>query len=112
MIGETMANELVLRAAGQRLPAKSSRALAWVEGDTLVRLAQVRGESLVQGEKLREIDYLAREAMSGHAFLKGWANHLAGENPLLIDELKFFKDTARLAKADILADTVVAFRRT
>jgi hypothetical protein len=39
--------------------------------------------------------------MSGHAFLKGWANHLAGENPLWIDELKFFTDTARLAKADI-----------
>ena len=115
-----MGNELMPRpsssiAQGELISARPSkrvmRALAEVEGMTLVRRASVRSEGLVARDKLREIDFLTWEAMSGHAMLVGWANHLAGEDPILADELRFFKDTSRLAKGEIIADSIDQMRR-
>jgi hypothetical protein len=88
-----------------------ARGLERVEGGTLLRVAQVRGDSMVAEEKLQETDRLVWQAMTGHAYLDGWANHLAGENPVLMDELRFIKDTGRLAKAGIIADAVDGFRK-
>jgi hypothetical protein len=82
------------------------RALAQLEGRTLLRVAAVQAEGLVQGEKLREVDNLTREAMTGHAMLRGWANTLAGSDPILHDELRFFMDTSRIGKGEIIADLI------
>ncbi len=100
-----------MQVAGGRLPRRINRDLAEIEGGTLLRVASVRGEAMVGREKLDEIDFLTWKAMSGHVMLDGWAKHLAGENPVLLDELRFFKDTARLGKGEVIADTIDKFRR-
>lgn len=89
----------------------TSRALANLERQTIVRVAGVQADGLVQSEKLREIDHLAREAMTGQAVLRHVANTLASGDPFLADELKLFGDLARAAKAEIISDTISTFTR-
>jgi hypothetical protein len=97
--------------SGRTLPRPTSRALAGIEHRTRLRLARVQAEGLVQTEKVREIDHLTREAMSGHAMLRKWADTLAGADPFLADELKFFTDVARMGKGEIIADTIDSYCR-
>lgn len=111
LVPQWQASSVIPVAATGRLSRQVVRTLESVEGSTLVRTALVRGEALVAKGKLDEIDFLAWKAMSGHAMLDGWANHLAGENPVLMDELRFFKDMARLGKGEVIADTIDKFRR-
>jgi hypothetical protein len=95
----------------RRTTSRASRALASVESRTLLRAAIVQSEGLVEAENLREVDRLAHTAMNGQAFLRGWANHLAGEDPMVADELRFFTDLAKLGKGEIIADAIDSFRR-
>lgn len=96
----------------ERLQAsRTGRALAAIEYRTIVRTANVQSEGFVEAEKLREVDRLAHTAMNGQAFLRGWANHLAGDDPMVADELRFFTDLARLGKGEIIADAIDSFRR-
>lgn len=105
-------SELVPRAATSAAPLRRvNRQVARVEERTLLRLAAVQGEGLVQAEKLREVDHLTREAITGHAMLRQWADTLAAGDPFLADELKFFTDTARIGKGEIIADTIDSFCR-
>ena len=97
--------------AVSRIERQGQLAVARIEQQTLVRCAEVRGESIVQGEKLHEIDWLAHEAMSGQAFLSRWEGHLAGEDPVLRSDLHYFTEVAKVAKGEILADTIVQLRR-
>jgi hypothetical protein len=90
---------------------RTAQALSVVEHNAMIRMAEVQAEGYVQTEKLHEIDHLTREAMSGHAMLQGWARQLAGDDMILADELRFFTDTARLGKGEVLADTISAFCR-
>jgi hypothetical protein len=90
---------------------QTERALARVEGRTLVRLAAVREEGLIQREKSAEIDALTREAITGQAFLRSWADHLAKGDVFIADELKFFTDLARVGKGEIIADTIDTYCR-
>ncbi len=98
--------------AQARIERNTQRALAQVNQETLVRVAKVQGEAIVQGEKIHEIDRLAHDAMNGQALLYGWETHLAGDDPVLRNELHFFSDMAKLAKGEVIADTIVALRRT
>jgi hypothetical protein len=100
-----------VEVAGTRLSRRVERRHAELEGATLLRAAAVRGEAIVASEKGDEIDYLVWKAMKGHADLVRWANHLAGDDIILADELRFFKDTARLGKGEIIADVIDTFRR-
>jgi hypothetical protein len=77
----------------------------------LIRLASVQAESVVQSEKLHEIDHLARVAMGGQAMLRHWADTLAKGDPLLHDELEFFTNLARVGKGEIIADTLDRYSR-
>lgn len=88
----------------------TQRALVRTSERALIRQAEVVAESLVSQYKLREVDRLAEEAMTGHAMLSRWAAVLAGEDLILADELRFFKDTARLGKGQVLADAIDEFR--
>ena len=76
-----------------------------------MRIAGVQAEGMVQTEKLREVDSLTREAMTGHAMLRQYSDTLAGNDPFLADELKFFTDMSRLGKGEIIADTIGSFCR-
>jgi len=93
------------------LSRRTERALSAVELQTLLRMAHVQAEGLVQAQKLHEIDHLGRMAMSGHALLVKWGDTLAAGDPLLRDELKFFSDMARMGKGEVLADTIDSFCR-
>lgn len=100
----------------EQMPSRSlsrstSRALNRLGEQTLLRMAGVQAEGIVQTEKLREVDSLTREAMTGHAMLRRWSDTLAAGDPFLADELKFFTDTARLGKGEIIADTIDSFCR-
>jgi hypothetical protein len=94
-----------------RIERQGLLAVTRIEQQTLVRCAEVEGESIVQGEKLREVDRLAHDAMSGQALLYAWEGHWAGDDPVLRSELHFFSDVAKVAKGEIIADTVMSLRR-
>lgn len=99
----------VARGRGDAASRRTDRALNSIEDSMRIRAARVQATSIVQTVKLHEIDFLAREAMSGHAMLRQWADVLSGPDPLLADELKFFTDVARMGKGEILADTISDF---
>ena len=90
---------------------ETNRALARLQQRSLLRVGTVQGEGLVQTEKLHEIDHLTREAMTGHALLRKWADTLACSDPFLADDLKFFSDMARLGKGEVVADTISSYCR-
>ena len=90
---------------------RTARALSSMEAQVLLRAAAVQGEAIVATAKIQEIDRLAREAMTGHAFLRRWADTLAQNDPFLADDLKFFTDAARLGKGEVLADTMTSYCR-
>ena len=90
---------------------QTGRALDRIQSHTIVRMAGVQAEGLVQGEKLREVDHLTRQAMSGHALLSKWRDTLAAGDPFLGDELRFFTDMARMGKGEIIADTIDTYCR-
>ena len=62
-------------------------------------------------EKLRAINDLASEAMAGHADLERRSLRLAGDNPVLLDDLRLFKDIAGRAAARIIGDAADSFRK-
>jgi hypothetical protein len=87
------------------------RDLARVERRMLVRTANVQAEENVQAEKLHAIDHLAREAMTGQAMLQRWGSTLTAGDPFVSEDMKLYLDIAKLAKAEILSDTVETFCR-
>lgn len=88
---------------------RTSRALANLQGHTVVRAASVQAHAMVQTQKMHEIDHLTREAMSGQAMISQWATTLAHGDPFLADDLKFFTDIARIGKGEVIADTIADF---
>lgn len=88
---------------------RTSRALANVQRNTIVRMASVQGHAMVQTEKTHEIDRITREAMGGQAMLSQWAATLAQGDAFLADDLKFFLDIAKMGKGEIIADTISDF---
>lgn len=97
------------RVVERRLSRATARSLAAAEHRTVVRLANVQGNGMVQGAKLHEFDHLTREAMNGQAFLSRWRQTVAADDLFLADELHFFTDMAKMAKGEILADTLEDF---
>ncbi len=95
----------------RRFPRQTRRALDSIDHRNVLRVAGVQAEGLVQTEKLREINHLTREAMSGQAMLRRWADTLAAGDPFLADELRFFTDVARMGKGEIIADTIDTYCR-
>lgn len=89
--------------AGTRLPKAAERAIARIEGETAVRATLVRAEAIITGEKMDETDYLIWKAMSSHAMLRGLASNLAGDDPGLMDDMRFFTDMSRLGKGELIA---------
>jgi hypothetical protein len=80
-----------------------------VDHRTLVRMARVQGEGLVQTQKVKEIDHLAREAMTGQAMLTNFKNVLAGGDMFVAADLQYFADMAKLGKGEVIADTIDSY---
>jgi hypothetical protein len=100
-----------LLLSGGKLARRTAMSLAAVERNTMLRLAAVMGESLVQCEKLREIDRQASVAMTGQAMLSKLASCLSANDPMLLDEIRAFADMARLVKLDMISDSAQRLRR-
>lgn len=96
---------------GQQVSRRLGRALAEVRGETMVRQAQVQAESLLTDSKLHEVDYVTYQAMSGQAMLHRWAGVLAGDDIILADDLRMFRDVAKIGKGEMIADLVDKYRR-
>lgn len=99
-------NQGLARTSGSGLDRRTARGLSSIERQTILRIANVQGHAMVQTEKVHEIDRLTREAMSGQAMLNQWASTLAQGDPFMVDDLKFFRDLAKMGKGEIIADTI------
>lgn len=91
--------------------SRTARALAAVRHETNVRRTRVLAEGLVQTTKAQEIDMVTREAMCGQAFLQRYAIALAGADPFLAEDLRFFTEMAKLGKGEVIADLVSTYCR-
>lgn len=95
----------------QQVSRRLGRALAEVRGGTMVRQAEVQAESLLTDSKMHEVDYVTYQAMSGQAMLHRWAGMLAGDDIILADDLRMFRDVAKIGKGEMIADLVDKYRR-
>ena len=111
LIPSSRAGELSQFGGRSSIDRRTGRALANIEQQTLIRMADVQGHAMVQTEKIHEIDRLTREAMGGQAMLNQWATTLAQGDPFLADDLKFFRDVAKMGKGEIIADTISDFSK-
>lgn len=93
------------------LPRRVDRSLSRLSDDTTRGVAQVHATGIVATEMAWEVDNLARECMTGQALLARHREVLAGNDPLLHDELRFFSEVARVGKGELIADTISAFCR-
>jgi hypothetical protein len=94
-----------------RLSRRTHNALVARQEHTLVRLADVQAEGYIAVEKTQEVDRVTREAISGQAMLRRWADTLAAGDPFLADDLKFFADIAKMGKGEIIADLIDTYCR-
>jgi len=100
-----------LSRAERTMALRRNQQLADVHYGTAVRLANVQAEGIVQTEKVHELDHLTREAVTGHVMLARWASTLAAGDPFIADDLRFFLDTNKLGKGEVLADTIDTYCR-
>lgn len=98
-------------AIGASLPARTRRAVANIEHRTIVRTATVQSEGMVATEKVHEINHVAREGVTDYAMLYHYATAASGGDPMLLDELRLYKETARLGGAEIVAELVDTYCR-
>ena len=94
-----------------RVHRQTHLAIARVEQRTVVEIAEVQREVIVQGERVSGVDSLARDAMTDCALREGLVGILAGENPVLREDLRYFSDIAKLASGELIIDMVRSFRR-
>jgi hypothetical protein len=90
---------------------RTSRALDAVDEATLVRFEEVQGETLVASEKIVAVQRLAQTGMGGQALLHRMAEVYAAADPVLLDDVRFFGDIAKIAAGEIIADTVAELRQ-
>lgn len=90
---------------------RTERALAAIEEQTLLNIAEVRAISIQQGERLRELDRMTETAAIGHAMLRKLVDTVGTADAFVADEVRSFVDINRVAKQEILIDTAQKFRR-
>lgn len=92
-----------------RYSRQTERALVAIDHRTITRAARVHQEEIVQNEKLKAIDHLGREAMTGQAMLNSFKNMLAGGDMFVAADLQYFADMAKIGKGEVMADTIDTF---
>lgn len=115
-IERVQARSVIVRPSGttiaeRRHSARTARALTVIEHTTLVRLAQVEADGVIATDKVHEIHHAAREGVTDYAMLYHYATAASGGDPVLLDELRLIKETARLGSAEVLADLVDTYCR-
>jgi hypothetical protein len=96
---------------GDRASRRLANGLARIQGDLVLREAATQAEAQVTVDKIRELDFVAYEGMSGQAMLHRWGALLAGDDILLADDVNFFKGMTKIGKGEIIADLVNKFRK-
>lgn len=97
---------------GYLLERTVRRQLARLEANTLVQVANVQAEGYVRTAKIHEVTACTAAAMTDHAQLADRANILAAGDPILADELRFYRDAARLGHGHLLASFVETLSRS
>ena len=94
-----------------RLPTRTERLLDRLRQRTTLRVAVVHDEGIVASEKVKEVGYVTRDAMLSYTTLCRSADTLAGPDPVAIDNLRFFTDTARLGMGEVIVALVDTYCR-
>lgn len=94
-----------------RLQQQTRRTLVRLEYETVIRVATVRAEGIVQGEKMAEVDRLARRAMTEHAMLHHFGAAVAAGDAFIADDNRFFIDLAKVGKGILLSDLIDKYSR-
>ena len=94
----------------ERLHQRTRMGVARVEQQTVIDVAQVQRQVIVQSERISGVDSLTRDAMIDCALRDGLVGVLAGENPVLREDLRYFSDIAKLGSGELIIDTVRNFR--
>jgi hypothetical protein len=82
-----------------------------VQRKTMVRMAEVLGESLVLCTKIREVGTDVSIAMTTDAQLSTLASCLTANDPIRLDEIRCYQTIARVINVDLLSDMGQQFRR-
>jgi hypothetical protein len=99
-------NHLVTR------PSRRDQAMVRsMQAEARIEMLDVHRRAVVAATKAEEVDRLTRVAINGHAQITTVASTLAGADPLLADDLKFFTDLSRLGKAEILTQFIADLGR-
>jgi hypothetical protein len=104
------ANRQLARAL-TRLQSSTALDLARTRSDIIRRAARVEAEAIVATVKVQEINRVTKEAIGGCAMLRHYADTVAHGDPMLMDELRFFTDVARLGAGEVIADMVTSYCR-
>jgi len=95
----------------QRITYEAEARRLVTELRTHARIEDAQAEAAVAGAQIRELNSLTGQAMAGHTFLTTRVHQLAGEDILLADELRAFKEIARIASAEIIIGLVNKYQR-
>lgn len=87
------------------------RALARVEDDTAVKVAQVDARADIQAAQVDAVAAVAQRAMQGVAFVSQMEQQLGQTVPLAVTRLHAVGDLATLAMGQVVTDTVTKLRR-
>ncbi len=82
-----------------------------VQRKTMVRMAEVFGEGLVLGAKVREVGTQVSIAMTTDAMLSTLASCLTANDPIRLDEIRCYQTIAKVISVDLLSDIGQQFRR-
>jgi hypothetical protein len=108
-------SDLVPTHASGVTPAFTSpglnRQLARIGRNTLIRVANVRAEADISADKIRELNGVAREAVTDYVMLSERTRVMTANDPVLADSVRIFTETARLGAAEVLADLVDTYWR-
>lgn len=97
--------------APRGLSRRTERSLSRLEEISLLRIGATQAEALVSAEKMKELDFLGRQAALGEGANVKMRDAMAGGDPVLMERVTFLLDVGLIGKGEILADTVAKFRR-
>lgn len=109
-----MSNELVPtnnNSIKSRASRYSSRALARLDAQTEIGIAQIESQAELQAARIMAVSYVGKRAMHEVAMLSQLEQQLATLIPMATSRLQAIGDVVALAAADVVADTVRRVQR-
>jgi len=100
-----------LNVTGGRLSRRTTSGLSGIEGQTIMRIASVASEEMVQSEKVRAVQRVAWDAMCGHARLLVGAAALSRNDPMKEEDFHYFSDIAKYTAGELIVELGSRLRR-